>query len=296
MKHTTGIFILAVLFLTTPFIYSSCNMGNNNDDFLKDIGITTGLDNDQKMAEHGYSYIEAGVQWFLLPHLPHDSFAANLERAQNAAIPVYACNSFIPGRLKSVGPDAAHDDIIAYCDTAFRRAEMIGVKKIVFGSGGSRGIPDGFNRKEAEQQFVDLLKRMGPVAQKYDVTVVIEPLNKGEVNFINTSLEGLEIVKAVDHPNIRLLVDIFHMMREDEPAENIRKAEGYIEHTHIAELERRTAPGTEGDDFTPYLKALLDIGYDGAMSIEGRWDDFDAHLPVAMATLREQIEQVKGME
>ena len=54
----------------------------------------------------------------------------------------------------------------------------------------------------------------------------------------------------------------------------------------VAVLER-TAPGRKGDDFRPYLRALRDIGYDGMISIECRWEDFAAELPRAIRTLRE---------
>lgn len=273
----------------------SCNDSSQNENFLSEIGICTSVDNHAKMAEHGYTFIEEGLRGFLKPLEPHEEFLPNYEKAQNAEIPVYATNVFLPGHLKAVGEEPMHDEIVAYADTAFRRAEMIGIKRVVFGSSGSRRIPEGFDPELGRQQFVDLLKKLGPVAQKYDVVITIEPLNKGEVNFINTSLEGLSIVKDADHPNIQLLVDIFHMMRENEPPSNILEAEGYIKHVHVAEFENRTAPGTAGDDFTPYLKALKDIGYEGAISIEGRWDDFDAQLPVAISTLKEQIETVKNM-
>ncbi len=296
MKAITEEFLQKVLLFTLlPFFLLSCGESTKNEKFLSEIGICTSVDNHAKMATHGYTFIEEGLRGFLKPLEPHENFLPNLEKAQNAEIQVYATNVFLPGHLKAVGEEPMHDEIVAYADTAFRRAEMIGIKRVVFGSSGSRRIPEGFDRDLARSQFIDLLRRLGPVAQKYDVVITIEPLNKGEVNFINTSLEGLAIVKDTDHPNIQLLVDIFHMMRENEPPSNILEAGEYIKHVHVAEFENRTAPGTAGDDFTPYLKALLDINYQGAISIEGRWDDFDAHLPVAIATLKEQIQRVKEM-
>lgn len=76
---------------------------------------------------------------------------------------------------------------------------------MVFGSGGSHKIPEGFNPDTARTQFISLLGKLGPVAQKYDVVIVLEPLNSGETNFINSVGEGGSIVREVNHPNIRLL-------------------------------------------------------------------------------------------
>ena len=102
----------------------------------------------------------------------------------------------------------------------------------------SSKIPDGFSKDSANQQFISLLKQMAPMAQKYGITVCIETLNKTETNFVNTITEGLEIVKAVDHQNIMLLADFYHIMKEGESPEVIIKAGKYIKHCHIAEKEK----------------------------------------------------------
>ncbi|MFW6249026.1 MAG: TIM barrel protein, partial [Bacteroidota bacterium] len=167
----------ALLFALLPVFFFSCGQSAQNEIFLSEIGICTSVDNHTKMNEHGYTFIEEGLLGFLKPLEPHESFLPNFEKAQNAEIPVYATNLFLPGHLKAVGEEPMHDEIVAYADTAFRRAEMVGIKRVVFGSGNSRRIPEGFDRDRARSQFVDLLKKLGTVAQKYDVVITIEPLN-----------------------------------------------------------------------------------------------------------------------
>ena len=68
--------------------------------------------------------------------------------------------------------------------------------------------------------------------------------------------EGASIVERVNHKNIRLLCDLFHMTADGEPPQAIVDAGKHIRHCHIAEAAERTAPGTDGDDFRPYLRAL----------------------------------------
>ena len=127
---------------------------------------------------------------------------------------------------------------------------------------------------------------MGPIARKYGVTVAIENLQKSETNFINTVGEAFDVAKEVNDPNIRLLADIFHMLREKEGPEALVNAGDYIVHCHIAEIKDRTAPGMAGDDFRPYFATLKKIGYQGGISIEGQWKNED--LPRAASTLRNQ--------
>lgn len=252
-------------------------------------GICTSFTNQKLVGEAGYHYIEESVQSFLDPLNEEKGFVEKLSLVKGAGIRIPACNVFIPGKLKSVGPDAVHNEIISYAETAFRRAEMAGVGIIVFGSGGSRSVPEGFSYAKAREQFIDLCRRMGPVARRYRVTVVLEPLNSGECNFLNTVAEGGEMVKEINHPNIRLLADIFHMLREKESPESIKRYGKFIKHTHIAENIERSAPGVHGEDFTPYIKALLDINYKGMMSVECNWKDISREAGPALIYIRQQI-------
>jgi len=68
----------------------------------------------------------------------------------------------------------------------------------------------------------------------------IEPICKLESNIINTAGEGLQLVKAADRENIKLLVDYYHLVMEKEDPEFIVHAGSYIKHTHFATLQCRT--------------------------------------------------------
>lgn len=261
--------------------------------FLIEIGVCTNVSNAGMLAEHGYTFIEESVGGFLMPTKSEEEFDEMLQQARNAAIPVKVCNSFIPGNMKSVGPDAVHPEILKYMETAFRRAQKSGVEYIVFGSGGSRAIPEGFSRDEARLQFIDLCSQMAPLAGKYDVVVVLEPLNTLECNFINSVLQGGEIVEEVNHPNFRLLADVYHMLMDGEGPESIEKYGHFIQHTHIAEKEGRAAPGTHNEYFTAYFTALKNVGYKGMMSIECRWEDLESQAPAAIEAMKNQLSILK---
>jgi len=262
--------------------------------FAPRIGVCTSVASAAMAKSAGCDYLEEGVGSFLIPDRPEADFRVKLELLQGSPLPVAACNSFLPGGLKSVGPEARHDDILAYARTAFRRAGEAGVKVIVFGSSGSRAVPEGFDAGEAGRQFVSLLRRLGQLARENGVIVAVEPLNRGECNFINTVAEGAAIVREAGDPGVRLLADIYHMLREDEGPGSIVLAGALLVHCHIAEEEGRAAPGIHGEDFTPYLDALRRIGYRGGISFEGRWSDIGRELPVAVQTLRAQIARTGG--
>ena len=285
-------FLLGVVFLSFSLLsLNGCTVGQRSGRDMKTPppwGICTSVNNAEKMEAAGYSYVEEGVRHFLIPQEPVEAFEKKLDEAEKAPLKVYSYNGFIPGNLKSTGPKINHDEILVYAETAFQRAQRADSKIIVFGSGGSRRLPKGFPYEKGIEQFTELLRKMGPIAAKYDITVVIEPLNSKECNFINSVKEGTDIARAVDHPNIAVLADIYHMAMDGESAESIRYAGKLLKHCHLAELKGRKMPGVNNFDFTPYFKAIKDIKYQGRISLEGRWDDFDKQLPTVIAYLNDQ--------
>lgn len=265
------------------------SMSHSGKPLKMELGVCTGVDNAGMVKNNGYAFFEESVARFFIPNESDEKFAENLLKLKNAGLPLDAVNSFLPGSLKCVGPDVNTEAILKYAETALRRMHLSSTRILVFGSGGSRKIPDGYDKEKAVQQFVEINKKVGPLAEKYDVTIVLEPLNYSETNLLNTVEEGIDYVNRINHPNIRLLADIYHMLKNGEPAGSIVKAGKLIKHTHIAEKENRTAPGVMGDDFRPYFKALREIKYKGKLAVECRWADMAQELPLAMKTIRDQM-------
>lgn len=262
-------------------------------DLTEHLGCCYGIDGASTITEAGGSYVEIGINGFLIPEESDEAFAANLAAAKACQLPILAGNGYYPGDIKLTGPEADLDRAVNYARTAITRAEQVGLKYMVLGSGGARRIPDGFDRDEARAQFVELLRQMGPIAAEHGITIVIEPLRPEETNFINSVREGTSICKEVNHPSVCVLADFYHMAQAGEDAGAIVEAGSLLRHCHIAECERRSAPGVEGDDFTPYFKALKEIGYEGNVSIECVWDDFNAQLAPAFAEMKKQIQSIQ---
>ncbi len=260
--------------------------------FLSDIGVCTSLSNNALLRQNGYAFVEESVAGLLAPDEPEEKFREKLETLKASSLPVPVCRIFLPGSLPCVGPAVRQDALMAFTETVLIRAGKAGVQTIVFGSGGSRRIPDGFDAAKAREQLIGFLRQILPIAAKNRVTLALEPLNRGETNMINRLGEAVEIVQAVNHPNLRMLVDIYHMLREKEAAEEILRTGGCLHHCHIAEPEKRAAPITMKDDFRPYFGALKRAGYRGKLSIEAGWGDLATELPLALHVLRQQIAEV----
>lgn len=254
------------------------------------MGIATKLEKAAAVKAAGADFLTLAVSELLVPDKTEADFEQNLTRLKAAQIPVLACNSFISSahaaRLRCVGPEANHDLVLEWAETSFRRMKIAGGKFIVFGSGKSRQIPEGWTKEKADKQFVALLQRMGPLAESHGITVTVEQLQASECNYINRISEAATLIRAAAHPNIRLLADLFHMARMDDTPADLKAAMDVVVHMEIAEKKDRTAPGIQGDDFRPFFRVLREANYHGAISIEGSWTE--AQLAPAFAEIRKQ--------
>lgn len=256
------------------------------------LGVYAAYDKANFLKDAGCAYIEESVSGFLLP-ADDAQYAKNLDQLHTDHFPIRSYVILLPATLKTLGPEANHEAILKRTELVLKRAKECKSQYVVFGSGGSRIIPEGFDRNEAKAQHIALTKKMAPMAEKYGVTIAVEPLNRGETNFINSLAEGVEIIEAVKSPRVQLLCDIFHMLKEDEPASEIEKYGSHIVHCHIAEKENRTPPGVKGDDFRAYLGALKKIGYKGGLSIECFvYNDFEKEARRGIEVLKQQLSEV----
>jgi len=136
------------------------------------------------------------------------------------------------------------------------------------------------------KEFGRLLHQFGSIAQRYGVTLVVEPLNKAECNFITSLAEGAEAVERCNHLNVRLLADFYHMLKDGEPVSEVVRFGQLIRHTHVAELAGRGFPGKSREDFRPFFQALEQVGYTGRTVLECTWGNIETELESSTRYLR----------
>ncbi|MBP7140917.1 MAG: sugar phosphate isomerase/epimerase [Opitutaceae bacterium] len=255
------------------------------------LGLCTTPDIVAKFSVPPCDFIEAHVQNLLLPEQSAEAFAPNAAATRGCAVPTPAANCLFPPDLRVTGPSVDTARMQRYAETAFSRAASIGLTTIVFGSGAARKVPDGWPMARGFEQYVEALKRLAPIAQANGITLVVEALQRGECNIVNTLDDGAEAVKRSSHPNVRLLVDIFHMLRNGETPDAITRHAALVTHAHIAENKERAEPGRHHEDFRPFLRALRSAAACRRLTIECVWSkgDIVAQAPAAIAVLRRQL-------
>jgi sugar phosphate isomerase/epimerase len=253
------------------------------------LGVCGGPDRAAVAAEAGFEYLEWSVGALLCPRDERARFEQALAEARAAALPCEALNCFLPGDLKVTGPDAEPAAQEAYVSVTMQRAEEAGVRVIVFGSGGARRIPEGFDRERAHAQLLDFSRMAATHANNHGVTLVFEPLNVNECNVLTTVAECAALAREVDLPAMRVLVDGYHWLKDKDTVAGIVDAGPLLAHTHIATETHRRAPGEEACDFSAFFGALRTAGYDRRMSVEARVEDPAGELPRAHAYLAAQL-------
>ena len=249
------------------------------------VGYCTSYKNAAAAKAAGFDYIEVGTSELVaLSDTDFDVAAAQLH---GVGLPVPTANLFLPGSLKVTGPDVNAEQQLAYVRTAFARLARLGTETVVFGSGGSRRVPDGFSRDTAFQQLVDFGKRIAPEARTHGIVVAIEPLRRQESNIINTASEGLALVEAVNDPNFQLMIDFFHLASEQESPEIVVKAGSRLRHLHMANPNGRVFPLVWSEfDYAPFFATLRTVGYGRRISVEATTANLSIDAPRAIDLLR----------
>src|SRR6266478_7184956 len=196
-----------------------------------------------------FDYLEENVQRLLLPERPQEDFEEVRQQARHLPIPIEAANVLFPADLPLVAtPTRSVDEkrLERYMKTALQRAEQVGIRVIVFGSGGARACPPGYNRDEAVQQIGAHLSQWSEWAEKHNVQIVLEPLGYEETNTLNTVTEAGRLVASIDRPGARLLADIYHMACNNESPEDILPWSPPPSHIHIAEKQERATEVSQG--------------------------------------------------
>src|SRR5258707_4175700 len=131
------------------------------------------------------------------------------------------------------------------------------------------GVFSGAGPTEEEfKRAVDVHREVADEAQRHDVCLAIEFLNRFECYFLNTTAAAAAYVRRVGHPNLKTMFDSFHANIEEENlprafSENVTE----IAHVHVSNNDRGV-PGRGHIDFPALFRVIKSSGYNGWLTIE----------------------------
>jgi len=252
------------------------------------IGVCGGVSGFAKAAELGFDYYEPSVS--ALSILSEQDFEAFQRLVASSRIRCDSCNNFIRS-LKVVGKEVNAYELKMYMSHTLDRVQRLGTRVVVWGSSASRNVPEGFSRDTAWSQIKTFLKYAGDIAQKRGIVIAIEPLRKQESNIINTGAEALQLVQEVGHPNVKMIIDYYHLHTEKEDPQILIDAKDQIVHLHFANPAGRVWPKDPAEDpgYGPFFEAVKQIHFSQGLSIEGR-GTLEADAQASLAFFRKELE------
>ena len=257
-------------------------------------GVCFGVDQPQQVKlakEAGFDYVECGFQSIVLDS--EEQRAAFVNALHDNDIRCEAANCFLPGAMKVIGTDFRRQEMRDFIETGFRRGKEWGLQVVSFGSSGARRLPDEVSFGDGVRQLGLFLRDVvAPLAEKYDITVAVEPLNVLETNIIHTLNEGVMLAAFAGSKNISCLADVYHMQFVNDTNDDIRRLRGCIAHGHISNPKpvvpehKRTFPKDKNEfDYAGFIAALEDAGCPRC-SIEARCFDFPSEVQMSGALLK----------
>ncbi len=226
-------------------------------------------------AAMGYDGLE--VAPFTLGDAPHRIPSAKRRalrrQAEDAGLVVTGLHWLLvaPEGLSIVSEDAGirqqtADVIAALCELC----ADLGGSYLVHGSPAQRALPAG-QEAEAAKRAEDMLAQAANAAERAGVVYCLEPLHRGETNFVNTIAEAAEIVRRIGNPHFRTMLDCSAAgLSETASVPDLLKQwlpSNLIAHVQVNDPNRQ-GPGQGEMQFAPILAALKAGGYAGDVAVE----------------------------
>ena len=124
----------------------------------------------------------------------------------------------------------------------FRKMELAGIDRLggaLYSYWPAQCTPETDKAADTDRS-VARMQRLADLAADHGITLCMEALNRFEGYMINTADECLAYVRAVNRPNVKVMLDTFHMnIEEDSLTDAIRKSGPLLGHFHVGEAKRR---------------------------------------------------------
>tara|TARA_Y100000994_G_scaffold33938_1_gene24223 strand:- start:1828 stop:2604 length:777 start_codon:yes stop_codon:yes gene_type:complete len=131
--------------------------------------------------------------------------------------------------------------------------------------------PENVSDDLAEETLINNLKYAAPILQEAGVKLIVESINTIDMPgfFLTNTSQALSLIEKVDHPNLFIQYDIYHMqIMEGDLSRTIENNLAMISHMQLADNPGRHEPGTGEINYNYLLSFIDEIGYDGWIGCE----------------------------
>jgi hydroxypyruvate isomerase len=177
------------------------------------------------------------------------------------------------GLAHGIGDPASRDAFLDDLSQSLATMETIACPAIIVLSG---NVVPGLTRQAQHQSCIDGLKRAAALVEGrhiagQPVRILLECIDPEEnpKYFLTSAAEAIQIVSAVNHPQVQFLYDIFHeQIAEGNLIEKLEKHIDVIGLIHVADVPGRHDPGTGEINYTNIYRKLFQLNYQHGIAME----------------------------
>jgi len=163
----------------------------------------------------------------------------------------------------------SHDALEAEMKKNILAAEAAKVPNVITFSGNRAGMSD----DEGKANTIAGLKRVSKFAEEHNTTIILELLNSKVDHkdyMCDHTAWGVDVIKAVDSPRVKLLYDIYHMqIMEGDVIRTIRDNIQHIAHFHTGGVPgRHEIDDTQELHWRAIAQAIADLKFEGFVAHE----------------------------
>jgi D-psicose/D-tagatose/L-ribulose 3-epimerase len=190
------------------------------------------------------------------------------------------------GLPKSLDVAERPDEALAFMRPAFTVTRAVGSAALSGVTYGTIGRTTGRAATEKEiGGMCRFLEAAAKAARAHGLRLGIEPCNRYETHLMNRGIDAARIIERVGADNIFIHLDTYHMhIEEDSFDAGFRAAAPYLGYVHVSEANRGV-PGRGMIDWQAAMKAMVDIGYTGTLTLESM-NHVDADIAGGLAVWR----------
>ncbi|WP_162463166.1 sugar phosphate isomerase/epimerase family protein [Paenibacillus psychroresistens] len=236
----------------------------------------TGLTNQQAVFQMAKDIGYDGVELNLFQQRLDDKLTDELRTAiDSTGIPLTA---ICGGYRNWIGhfDEVKRLEAVADIQSSLKNAALLGAQGIIAPAAYgmfSKSLPHlVLPRNEADDRIalLDSLNRIAESAEKLQVQLILEPLNRYEDHMLNTVAQAAALIKEVNSTSLKVLGDFFHMnIEESNIAETIANDFNSLGYFHLADNNRQL-PGKAQLDFRTPFQTLKSLDYKGYLAMECR--------------------------
>lgn len=160
------------------------------------------------------------------------------------------------------------EQTIAYLIKCIDYAKFISAKLVIVVPAAVSKLAPSLSKKEDWKNSVKAVQEVAKYAEKKDILLAIEPINRYETYLVNSVQDALGYAREVNSSHVKVMADTFHMnIEERDIPEAIRIAGNNLINVHIAD-SNRCSVGRGHINFKALIKALKGINYKYALTLE----------------------------